>query len=71
MVFNKSDFFNNYRSIILLLIGIISGTILGLLLGKQVEILKPIVKDKMTHAIKMEVPIEVEMGTGINWLEAH
>lgn len=37
----------------------------------EVEILKPIVKDKMVNAIKMNVPIEVEMGTGINWLEAH
>jgi len=37
----------------------------------EVEMLKPIVKDKMTNAIKMNVPIEVEMGTGINWLEAH
>lgn len=37
----------------------------------EVEILKPIVKDKMTNAIKMHVPIEVEMGVGGNWLEAH
>ena len=37
----------------------------------EVEILKPIVKDKMINAIKMEVPIEVEMGIGENWLEAH
>ncbi|MEJ7779226.1 MAG: dicarboxylate/amino acid:cation symporter [Daejeonella sp.] len=42
MVYKQSDFFKNYSSIILLLVGIISGTILGLLLGKQVEILKPI-----------------------------
>jgi phytoene desaturase len=37
----------------------------------EVEILKPIVKEKMIHAIKMHVPIEVEMGVGANWLEAH
>ncbi len=37
----------------------------------EVELLKPIVKDKMTNAIKMQVPIEVEMGVGGNWLEAH
>ena len=37
----------------------------------EVEQLKVIVKDKMTNAIKMKVPIEVEMGTGVNWLEAH
>ncbi len=42
MVYKRSEFLKNYSSIILLIIGIISGTILGLLLGKQVEILKPI-----------------------------
>ncbi|MHB1178149.1 MAG: dicarboxylate/amino acid:cation symporter [Daejeonella sp.] len=42
MAYTQSDFLKNYSSIILLLVGIISGTILGLLLGKQVEILKPI-----------------------------
>jgi Na+/H+-dicarboxylate symporter len=42
MIFKRSEFLKNYSSIILLLVGIISGTILGLLLGKQVEILKPI-----------------------------
>ncbi len=37
----------------------------------EVEIIKPIIYDKMIHAIKMSVPIEAEMGTGVNWLEAH
>ncbi len=37
----------------------------------EVEIIKPIVYDKMIHAIKTNVPIEAEMGTGVNWLEAH
>jgi len=37
----------------------------------ELEDLKPIVKEKMVNAIKMNVPIEVEMGTGDNWLEAH
>jgi DNA polymerase-1 len=37
----------------------------------EVEILKPIVKEKMESAIKLDVPLEVEMGTGNNWLEAH
>jgi len=37
----------------------------------EVEIIKPIIYDKMIHAIKTHVPIEAEMGTGINWLEAH
>ena len=30
-----------------------------------------IVEDKMRTAIPMEAPIEVEMGVGENWLEAH
>ena len=42
MIYKQSGFLENYKSILLLLVGIISGTILGLLLGKQVEILKPI-----------------------------
>lgn len=37
----------------------------------EVEILKPIIRDNMINAIPMSVPIEVEMGTGKNWLEAH
>lgn len=37
----------------------------------EVEIIKPIIYDKMIHAIKTNVPIEAEMGTGENWLEAH
>jgi len=37
----------------------------------EVEIIKPIIYDKMIHAIKTNVPIEAEMGTGVNWLEAH
>jgi DNA polymerase-1 len=32
---------------------------------------RAIVEDKMKHAIKLEVPIEVEMGVGKTWLEAH
>jgi DNA polymerase-1 len=37
----------------------------------EVEIVKQIVKDKMQNAIQMTVPIEIEMSTGDNWLEAH
>ena len=32
---------------------------------------RELVKEKMTTAIKMATPIEVEMGAGENWLEAH
>ncbi|MES2619539.1 MAG: DNA polymerase I [Bacteroidota bacterium] len=37
----------------------------------EVEIIKPIIYDKMVHAIKTTVPIEAEIGLGMNWLEAH
>ncbi|RYE06780.1 MAG: hypothetical protein EOP51_34215, partial [Sphingobacteriales bacterium] len=37
----------------------------------EVEIVKPIIMHHMKHAIKMEVPIVVEIGSGLNWLEAH
>ncbi|MCX2573521.1 DNA polymerase I [Pedobacter sandarakinus] len=35
------------------------------------EIMKAIIKDKMTNAIKLTVPIIVEIGEGENWLAAH
>ncbi len=37
----------------------------------EVEIIKPIIEHHMKTAIKTEVPIMVEMGTGDNWLAAH
>jgi DNA polymerase-1 len=37
----------------------------------EVEIVKPIILHHMKHAIKTTVPIMVEIGTGLNWLEAH
>jgi len=37
----------------------------------EVEIIKPIITDKMVHAIKTKVPIEIGIGTGRNWLDAH
>lgn len=37
----------------------------------EVEMIKPIIYEKMIHAIKTQVPIEAEMGIGANWLEAH
>lgn len=40
-------------------------------LQSELERVKKIVTDKMTNAMKLEVPIEVETGTGNNWLEAH
>ncbi|WP_432712130.1 dicarboxylate/amino acid:cation symporter [Pedobacter sp.] len=37
-----NKFFKNYKGIILLLIGILTGSIAGLVFGKQVEVIKPI-----------------------------
>jgi DNA polymerase-1 len=35
------------------------------------EQVRAIVEDKMKNAIPMDVPVEVEISTGANWLEAH
>jgi DNA polymerase-1 len=37
----------------------------------EVEIIKPIILEKMRTAIPTKVPIEVEIGIGENWLQAH
>jgi len=37
----------------------------------ETEIMKSIITERMKNAIKMEVPILVEIGEGRNWLEAH
>ena len=37
---------------------------------EEVE-LKNLVEDKMTNAIDFKVPLQIEMGIGNNWLEAH
>jgi DNA polymerase I len=37
----------------------------------EVETVKPIVQSLMVTAIPLDVPVEVEMNTGGNWLEAH
>ena len=37
----------------------------------ELERVKPVIEEHMKNAIKMKVPIEVEMGIGINWLAAH
>ncbi len=38
---------------------------------EELEIIKPIIKDKMENAFKMLVPLDVEIGIGDNWLESH
>ncbi|MGP8217790.1 MAG: DNA polymerase I [Bacteroidia bacterium] len=37
----------------------------------EVETLKPLVEHKMKTALTLNVPIDVNIGTGNNWLEAH
>jgi DNA polymerase-1 len=37
----------------------------------EIEIVKPIILHNMKNAIKTTVPILVEIGTGLNWLEAN
>jgi DNA polymerase-1 len=37
----------------------------------ELEDFIPVVVDKMKNAINFSVPMEVEYGTGVNWLEAH
>ena len=37
----------------------------------ELDNIKYIVKDKMENAIKLDVPIEIEIGTGTTWLTAH
>ena len=38
---------------------------------EELESLKEIVKDKMINALPLCIPIEVNLNTGSNWLEAH
>ena len=40
-------------------------------LKSEKEAMKAIIQDKMTNAIKLTVPIVVEIGEGENWLAAH
>jgi len=37
----------------------------------EVDRVKPLIEDGMRNALTMDVPIEVGIGTGKNWLEAH
>ncbi len=38
---------------------------------EEVEMLKRIVQEEMTGALELKIPVEISMGTGLNWLEAH
>ena len=37
----------------------------------EVEIIKPLILEGMRNAMPLGVPVEAELGTGKNWLEAH
>ena len=39
--------------------------------NNEVEQFKSIISNRMKNAIKMSVPIDIEIGVGKNWLEAH
>ena len=39
--------------------------------NSELEDIKPIIKHEMENAFLMNVPLEVEIGVGKNWLEAH
>jgi DNA polymerase-1 len=37
----------------------------------ELEDLKTLIKTEMENAYKLQVPLDVEIDTGLNWLEAH
>ena len=37
----------------------------------ELETVKPIIEELMRNALPLNVPVEVGMGTGENWLAAH
>ena len=39
--------------------------------NSELEKIQPMIKHEMENAFKLDVPLEIEMGIGKNWLEAH
>lgn len=37
----------------------------------EVELVKPVIENAMKNAVQLKVPVEVGIGTGSNWLDAH
>lgn len=37
----------------------------------EIELIKPLIQEGMRNALPLSVPVDVEMGTGTNWLQAH
>ena len=40
-------------------------------LKDELEKVKQIIEHEMTSAVSLEVPLDIEMNWGVNWLEAH
>ena len=40
-------------------------------LPDELDVIKPIIKTEMENAYTLAVPLDVELGMGSNWLEAH
>jgi DNA polymerase-1 len=40
-------------------------------LKSELDVLRPLIEEAMKNALPLDVPLEVEMNTGNNWLEAH
>ena len=59
---------NNYRSKMLLQV---HDELVFDIHKSELEELKPLIKNEMENAFKLKVPLEVELGMGGNWLEAH
>jgi DNA polymerase I len=38
---------------------------------REVQRAGAIVQSEMKSALELTVPVEIEIGTGVNWLEAH
>jgi DNA polymerase-1 len=38
---------------------------------EEVDVVKILVEENMRLALRLDVPVEVQLGTGANWLEAH
>ena len=59
---------NNFKSKLLLQV---HDELVFDVLKEELETIKPIVKKEMENAVKLNVPLTVEMNDAVNWLEAH
>jgi DNA polymerase-1 len=37
----------------------------------EIDIIRPLIVDKMQNAVKLSVKLKVDVGLGDNWLQAH